>query len=437
MGLAQDSAVLFAGRVIGAMLGFLVPVALAAWLDPKDYGYVSLVFVVAGGMAIFLDFGITPAHTYLLAKDRRDRKSAFLFTLRYVFVAAMLCAAVVVFPLLRAKVEQLLGGMPWPLLLYAMAGAPLLLLLRMCGGMLLGMKHAWGFAALDLVRWSAVAALLGVSVLLRGPTADAACQAWLIGLAVTGVLVTFWIMAHVDFTATLRSNYLIDSIVYGSGSYVALIGFFLLGRMDYLFLSYWRSADAVGLYNLATVCAEAMLFVPAAVGLALFPRAVELERNEANQRTAQAARLAGCYALLMAPLLALAFAGLLRLLAASGRPQYTASWTAFLLLLPGVIALSVDTIVSNHFQGRRLQHYNSYCVAFMVALNFVLNWLTIPRYGIEGAALSTTVSYVGGVVLTVFLFCRRGGPPFHHVLVPHRGDFRFLWIRMLRWANGA
>lgn len=428
MSFARDTLILLCGRVLAAALAVVTPLVLAIWLDPRDFGLVSLVFTLAWGAAVLGDPGLAPAHTYLLARDARDRAAALLFSLCYAALFAAACAAAAFVPPLRDLIASIPGQPPKPLLPYALAAAPLLLLLNLHGGCLLGLRRTWEYGAMDLLRHGLVLTALAAVIASGRPHAAAACLAWLTGLALAALASTLYLLTPADFSAVCPSRYARAALGYGGQMYVAAVGFFLMRRADYLFLQRFHGAEAVAVYNLATQMAEVMLLLPAAVGLALFPRAVAMEPQAADRQAAKAARLTMLYAWLALPLLATAFWLLLMGLEQAGRPRYWMSWPAFLALLPGCAALAVATVISQHFQGRRMQRLSSYAVACMAVLNLGFNVVLIPRYGAIGAAAATTICYLGGAAVTIGLFCRLGTVSLRDVLLARRDDLT-LWPR--------
>jgi O-antigen/teichoic acid export membrane protein len=83
--------------------------------------------------------------------------------------------------------------------------------------------------------------------------------------------------------------------------------------------------------------------------------------------------------------------------------QYIPSILPLNLLIPGILALSLTkpaaVFVAYQFG---LSKVNLQAAALGLLLNLVLNLFLIPRYGILGAALASTISY-----LSVFLFMIR------------------------------
>jgi Na+-driven multidrug efflux pump len=66
----------------------------------------------------------------------------------------------------------------------------------------------------------------------------------------------------------------------------------------------------------------------------------------------------------------------------------------------------------------------------------VLNVILIPKMGIEGAAIGTTVSYSIAAGILFVAFVRESGLPWYSALVINREDVA-MWGRLLQGARSA
>ena len=94
------------------------------------------------------------------------------------------------------------------------------------------------------------------------------------------------------------------------------------------------------------------------------------------------------------------------------------------VLLPGIILFSVDRILSNDLAGRGKPEVNMYTSIFTVVSNLVMNLLLVPKYGLFGAAFSTSLTYGLSTFVKVFLFKKNTGVPFHRILIIQGEDLQ-------------
>jgi O-antigen/teichoic acid export membrane protein len=72
------------------------------------------------------------------------------------------------------------------------------------------------------------------------------------------------------------------------------------------------------------------------------------------------------------------------------------------ILLPGALCMAVQSILGNDLAGRDYPMAIVWIWTALLITNVALNLIWIPRYGIAGAAASSTVAYV----LSLFLMGR-------------------------------
>lgn len=61
-----------------------------------------------------------------------------------------------------------------------------------------------------------------------------------------------------------------------------------------------------------------------------------------------------------------------------------------------------------------------------LSANVLLNIVLIPRYGINGAAIATSISYTLNFVILVTAFVRLTGAPLVSLVIPRLDDIRLL-----------
>jgi O-antigen/teichoic acid export membrane protein len=168
--------------------------------------------------------------------------------------------------------------------------------------------------------------------------------------------------------------------------------FFLVYRVDYWFVKHYCAADDLGNYIQVSKLGQMLLIIPTIISSVVFPNiAGGMLRPEMKDNILRIGRL-----------LTLLFIIIFLVAAALGNwifPQvfgYTFSrmYWPFLLLIPGIWALSNLFILSAYFGGINKVRINVQGAA--VALLFILvgDVLFIPKYGIIAAALVSTCGYV-------------------------------------------
>ena len=101
------------------------------------------------------------------------------------------------------------------------------------------------------------------------------------------------------------------------------------------------------------------------------------------------------------------------------------------ILAPGMLFTSVTMIISHYFSGIGLPRYSMYGSAAGLALTLSVGFILIPILGINGAALTTTLSYLVGMCYLLFAFVRKTGIGYSDFMI-RKSDIKQLRIALLQ-----
>ena len=208
----------------------------------------------------------------------------------------------------------------------------------------------------------------------------------------------------------------------GCASFLLMGGLLLINsQVDIIMLGWLRQPAEVGVYRVVGVCAGLVAFAFGATCGILFPT---LARLHAEAKLPQLQRLLTrvSRAVLLFSLpafLALACFGGTILALVFGQ-EYAVGSTALAILAVGQFSLSAMGFAGQVLTASGYAREVATRVAVLATLNAALNALLIPAWGINGAALATSLSLVIWNVLLTTLAYRRLGL--------HAGPFRLPWL---------
>lgn len=195
-------------------------------------------------------------------------------------------------------------------------------------------------------------------------------------------------------------------------------------RLDVFFVQGFLGQAAVGWYNVGTLLAEMIWYLPNAVSAALLP---QVAATQDRATTPRAARQTLLLTILGAAGLVIVVWPALALL----RPAYLPAVPPMLVLLVGVVALSVHKVLASDLSGRGLPQYPSLTSSLALVVTIIADVLLIPRYGIIGAAAASTLAYLVQTVVLLRIYLRVGHFHWYDVLLPRRADLQ-VYQRLLR-----
>lgn len=179
----------------------------------------------------------------------------------------------------------------------------------------------------------------------------------------------------------------------GFGFQIFLSNLFLttVFRVDTFFLNKMVSLSQLGLYSVSVNVGELLLLIPSAIGVALFPHLSGLEKKEQKSAMCLVGRISFVIGLI--GILGLAVIGYPFILIVFGR-DFLPAFLPFLMLLPGLMAMTLNYAYSNYFSSIGKPMAGAYIFLVGLLINVLLNLWLIPIFGIAGAAISSSITYV-------------------------------------------
>ncbi|MHA6195192.1 lipopolysaccharide biosynthesis protein [Pseudomonas wadenswilerensis] len=394
-------------------LRLLRNVLLARLLGPSERGLFALLSSLPDLIAAATSGGLNSAIGYQAAQQRN---LGLLLTQVLVYgcllagLLTLACLAVLRGFGIQLEVTEQLGLLAWLLLL----AVPLSVL----KSGLLTLHNATGavgaFNALRLSE-SLVPLLLFLAFYLLWPQAalPAALASWLLGLGLVVVLGLLWLRRGRQLRLCWDRSGQRELLAYSAKSHPDLLFQQVILRSDYLFIGALLGSTALGHYAMATAAAELLLIVPEAVTTPLMKRLLQQDEGMAHI-TPLALRLTAT--VMLGACLGMALIGewlIVTLFGAAYQPAYP----ALLALLPGLFGLCYASILRLDLLGKNRPGAVSLMMGVGAALNLLLNVLLIPRHGIVGAALASSIAYLVVTLAMLVLYCRLSGVAWWRTLI--------------------
>ena len=190
-------------------------------------------------------------------------------------------------------------------------------------------------------------------------------------------------------------------------------------RSDQILITGMLGATANGLYSAAVRLVEQIFVVPVIFSRSLAPKAMQLDEAAFMPYVRQVAVRMVWGGIVLAVLLVIGSDPLVRLLYGA---QYAPAIPVLRLLSLNIVFLAYGAARSMIVLRFDLFKYDTLFISISAAANVGLNYLLIPRYGIEGAVVGSIVAQAGMLVLMPLLHPRTRvlGTTFFAALVRYR-----------------
>lgn len=210
---------------------------------------------------------------------------------------------------------------------------------------------------------------------------------------------------------------------YAGLAYVANLAQFLNYRVDIWIVQHFTGSATLGLYALAANLAMMLWMLPRATATVLLPAVAAGEDGTGFAETARLGRLALSATVVVAVPLALLSSWWITLLYGG---DFLGSAGPFAILLVGCVPFTLCVIQAAALAGVDRQDVNLRASLIGLVVTVILDLALIPRYGIDGAAAASSVSYLVTTVAVLWTFSRLGSLRLAACVLPQRGDVRYM-----------
>lgn len=407
---SRGSLVNLAARLLAVALGLLITLYTARLGTAQQGSFALFVAVESVLLAATSGFGVAIARRI---SHHGEQPAALIGA----SVAACIALGLVAAAALAALSAW--GGEAYRWLWLLALAAPLMFVPPNLYGLWLGRGRMMALARLTVAPPALTLAALALAWFAAGIHALAAVLAAWAGARLVVALGTL--------VAARRGGWLgapERSALQGQWRFVAVIGAtnlvsLLNYKVDIFLVERFLGLSATGVYSIAVMVAELLWLVSSSVTTAAYARIGTPDAAAAVRVTLRAVHASVLLLLALSPLLWLA--GALLVPALLG-PAYAEALPALAVLLPGVALFGAASGLSAWFTN----HAGRPAVPAMLAggsllANVLISLWLIPRLGALGAALATTLSYSGAVLVGAGWFVRASGTPVRALLQPDFG----------------
>lgn len=211
-------------------------------------------------------------------------------------------------------------------------------------------------------------------------------------------------------------------------AYFAAILVYLNYRVDQFMIKPELGLEQLGIYTLGVSLAEMVFLIPNSIGSAFLGRLMNCSEEEL-ERTINSTVKISFYMSLFIVLCGIAVSPLIPYI--YGR-EFTPAISITVILLLGTVVASFGKILSNVYMSKGLMRVELRYGFIAFAVNLVLNIILIPRIGIVGSAVASTISYVIYGMLYLLKYSRETGKNPFSVIKITREDFDYIKTKLKR-----
>ncbi|MCU7550283.1 oligosaccharide flippase family protein [Chitinophagaceae bacterium LB-8] len=198
---------------------------------------------------------------------------------------------------------------------------------------------------------------------------------------------------------------------------------FIAYRADYWLVDYYKGSTQLGLYSVSTRFAQLFWIIPNLFAAIIFPNVAGKQTGKNAQSIFGLIRImntcnviAGLFLFLFSPYLIVQIFGV----------EYANCIIPFRILLPGVITFCIPAILASYFAGINKLIVNFWGTILCLLVILILDFALIPKFGIKGAAIASSIGYALTTIYVLIVFNRLSKAGFNQLLILKKEDLVYL-----------
>lgn len=423
----RSTIITFGARVLSLIIAAINAIILARVLGPEGKGVLSVLATTGALLSLIGNLGLGVSNVYFVGQGKYSINVLFTNSIVGGFGLGVLVVGVAHAVLWYTP--SLFRGIGPGLFALFSVSIPFSLAAGYLANLILGLQRVTAFNALNLLP--NLFLLMGyISLLRMAPNIITA-----VALSAVASIIGFicWIayLVSIEGWRAIKPNFkltaIFDSIGFGFKGQAGNILQFLNYRLDALIVNAFSGPGAVGLYSTAVTLAEVTWQVSGAIATVLFPKISSSNDAAENIKLASlSSRLSIMVAIIEVVILAFATPWLIRTLFGD---NFAGAIPALEFLLPGILVFSITNVLASFIAGSGKPEYNTIVAGIAAIVTLSLDFVLIPRWGIIGAAVASTLSYIVSTIITIRFYVSMTQEKIRNICLPKVSDIKLIYAK--------
>ncbi|MFA4827509.1 MAG: flippase [Candidatus Shapirobacteria bacterium] len=388
--IAKNTFWLFFGEISSRVLRAAIVIYAARVLGAEGWGVFSYAITLAAFFTIFSDIGLSAMLTRESSKNPEliSKYLSTSFFIKLILMAISIVLMIFIAPIFT-KITAAKTLLPIVALILAFDG------LREFAFSLNRAIEKMESEALVKILTNVLIVVFGFAFLVYSKSAKSLAFSYVLGSAF-GFFMMVWILK--PYFKNLVSNFSKNLVwpIFSAAWPFALAGFLggIMINTDTIMLGWWRTAKEIGFYSVAQRVIQIIYVLPTLLSTSIFPTFARLAQNDNNKFREILQKSIGVVMMVGLPLI---FGGIILskdLILILFGSEYLPSITAFKILLLTIFLIFPGMLIGNALFAYNQQKNFIGFIALGAIGNVILNYLLIPKYGIEGSAIATLVAQI-------------------------------------------
>lgn len=386
----------FLTRILAIILNFLVSIFVARVLGPTGKGYAAYFLMIMSLFTIYNNFGLESATIYYQKKSIYKEQNIYNSNNSLMLILGILNAIVLIF---LKKFNIFFTEYSWDLIFLGSIYLIIMSFKTCSKEFYIGNKKIF-LLNRNIIISNVLKFLFILTFFLIGYLNS---KNYIIIMLVNGIILTVLILKNQDYFKKFKLNLDFElykkEFKYGGIFYLSALFIFLNYRVDQFMIKGILDTKSLGIYTIGVTLAELLFIIPSSIKSALIGEIIN--KNKLNERrdiisktikfTIYISFVLIIIGIFLTPLIPLVYG-----------VDYIDSIDIVIILFWGVLFASIGKVGVSYLYSENKGRIHLLITSVTLIINLFLNYILIPRLGINGAAYASTISY--GFYGSTYLF---------------------------------
>lgn len=420
-GIARDSMSTFGTNLIGVVLALISSYVIANALEPDQKGLITLTQLVGSTLVTILSFSLNSAVIFFCSRFKLRNAAKAITKLSAWITAFLVIMGVLVIFVLR---DSYFKNTPMIFLVLAITYAVFSFISSITLCILRGENKFTSYNIIILIQ-KALTTLFSLAIIFWKYPIIIILSNILIMIVV--IIICFFVIRQVWKTQGDEPP-LVDAEVgqkqvfwYGFKAHIPNVLSYINNQAGAYILNgfYNENTAPLGIYSFAYTLMEQLWLLPNAVSMVILSRIAGTENQEDRiNMTVLSCKIVTYITFVCAVLVTIAATILIPYIF----PKYTESIVPLQILVVGSYFITFAKVLSNSISAYGRPELNIISTICGVIANLALGFVLIPAMGINGAALSTSISLTVQGICSIIIFCKYTHTPVWRLILPTKNE---------------
>jgi O-antigen/teichoic acid export membrane protein len=401
------------------MLGFITSILIARALGPEGKGYIAYFLLIFGLIASYGHLGINNATTYFQKRSNYQENEVYNVNITYLLIISFFISSIVI---TLKYYEFALIDYSWLIVIAGLVYIISLLLISCNNSFYIGNERIIESNKYILTAQFIYFLIIVIFFLLN----KLIISTYFSALFIVTIFKLFLFTKNIKLKYKFRIDFqlLKNEFKYGIIIYFSTLFIYLIYRADQYLIKRMLGNSQLGVYSIAVTLAELVFLVPISVGTAITGKLYNIDIRSNNRKfitsktikyTFYVCLIVSIVGIFMTPLIPIMYG-----------QSFTQASKVTIILFIGIIFASIGRVSSPYFLTKGKPQVHLLITSIVLFLNISLNLLLIPKFGINGAAMASTLSYIIYGLLYLYYFVTNEKFTINELLILNRLDFIYI-----------